>query len=176
MIFASKLKTAPYKYMMILSIVVVIHLLLPSKAFTTRQVDEYALKAAFVANFIRFIQWPKTTFSDSKQNYKLCYIGDETVKSHFSALNGKTIGDIQISVSRQSSHHNCNDCDIVFFSRTTANTDIKRILASLKDRAVLTIGESNDFIQFGGIIRFVLKKSKLHFQINHKKKKKKVLK
>ncbi len=130
------------------------------------EIEEYAVKAAFVFNFIKFIQWPKTSFSHDDSPYKLCFIGDAAVAEQFKKLDGALDGARKISVTHLFSIKKCKKCNILFISRNADKLFMEKIISRVKGKPVLTIGETKDFTKFGGIINFFLTNNRLHFEIN----------
>lgn len=127
---------------------------------------EYAVKAAFVYNFMKFIQWPDNTFPNETAPYRLCFTGDSVVAEQFNTLNGKMNGNRPIHVRRLNPWEECRDCDLLFISRKTGRDTSAKFLRQLKGKPVLTIGESKGFAHSGGIINFFTKGDHLQFEIN----------
>ncbi len=129
-------------------------------------VKEYAVKAAFVFNFTKFINWPEESFKDNKNTYQLYFIGDNTIAREFNKLNGKSSGQKTIDVHRLFPHEKCRKCDIIFISRDMDRMAVKKIISRLKGKPVLTIGETEEFTKLGGVISFFIENDHLHFKIN----------
>jgi len=132
------------------------------------EVEEYAVKAAFTFNFVQFVQWPETSFTNDTDPYHLCLIGDTTIVERFSAINGKKIGARTIYVHRLSSESEkeCEECDIIFISRNTDRSISEKIISKVEKKPVLTIGETKGFTKLGGMINFFSKDGRLQFEIN----------
>jgi len=58
------------------------------------------------------------------------------------------------------------DCQILFISSSESKR-LEQILAKLKGRSILTVGEFDGFVQSGGMIRFVTENNKIRFRINN---------
>lgn len=129
-------------------------------------VKEYAVKAAFVFNFTKFIHWPEKSFKNHKKAWQLYFIGNNTVANAFNKLNGKSSGQKKIDVHRLFPHEKCRKCDIIFISRATDSSVLKKIISRLKGKPVLTIGETEEFTKLGGVISFFIENDRLHFKIN----------
>ena len=141
-------------------------MVLPSERAMAREVDEYAVKAAFVLNFVRFTLWPENQFTKDTDSYRLCFMGNTNVAKEFAAINGKKNGERNIYVHDLSSGVEWNKCDIIFISRDTDPLVSKQIIAKVKGMPVLIIGETREFIKQGGVINFFSKGNRLHFEIN----------
>jgi len=133
------------------------------------EVKEYAVKAAFVFNFIKFIQWPENkSLTQQNSSYKLCFIGNNVVATQFTKLNGKTIGSKILETHRLLQARECQNCNIIFISKGTDALILKKIISRVSGKPVLTIGETKKFTEIGGVISFFLKNDHLHFAINIK--------
>lgn len=140
----------------------------------SQNLEEYRVKAAFVYNFTKLIQWPKTAFDSEKENFKIVVFGDEYLKESFQTIDGKIstgrLISIQYSDPKDNDYKNAlADSQIVFISRHTRLEQVLRILSSIGDRPVLTIGEAKNFSRAGGIIQFFTREDQLHFEVNIKK-------
>ncbi len=77
----------------------------------------------------------------------------------------KALGGHPLVIERYRRIEDAKDCQILFISRSE-NARMGSILDGLKGRSVLTIGDTDGFIENGGIIRFVTVNNKIHFKIN----------
>jgi len=140
----------------------------------SQNLEEYKVKAAFVYNFTKLIQWPKTAFDNEEKNFKIVVFGDEYLKESFQTIDGKISTGRLISI--QYLDPKANDykkmpaeSQIVFISRHMRLEQVRQILSSIGDRPVLTIGEAKNFSRAGGIIQFFTRDEQLHFEVNLKK-------
>jgi len=140
----------------------------------SQNLEEYKVKAAFVYNFTKLIQWPKTAFDNEEKNFKIVVFGDEYLKESFQTIDGKISTGRVISI--QYPDPKANDykkmpaeSQIVFISRHMRLEQVRQILSSIGDRPVLTIGEAKNFSRAGGIIQFFTRDEQLHFEVNLKK-------
>ena len=140
----------------------------------SQNLEEYKVKAAFVYNFTKLIQWPKTPFDSEEENFKIVVFGDEYLKESFQTIDGKISTGRVISI--QYLDPKANDYKkmpaeirIVFISRQMRLEQVRQILSSIGDRPVLTIGEAKNFSRAGGIIQFFTRDEQLHFEVNLKK-------
>ena len=152
--------------MLIFFIVLLLLLSCADTKIMAGEVKEYAVKAAFVFNFTKFIHWPENSFKNNKSSYHLCFIGNNTVAREFNKLNGKYNGRKMIDVHRLSPDEKCRKCDIIFISRDMNRMAVKKIISRLKGKPVLTIGETEEFTKLGGVISFFIENDRLHFKIN----------
>lgn len=132
------------------------------------EAGEYEVKAAFIFNFIKFAQWPETAFSDGKDPYHICVMGDDSLTGQFQAIDGQRKGNRKIKVDSLKGEAVPHNCHILFFDRNTDASICKKIMADLGGKPILMIGETQEFIQWGGAISFFSKNNRLHFKISPK--------
>lgn len=126
--------------------------------------NEYRVKAAFILNFARFVEWPGDAYSEGGA-LVVGIIGDDPFGSSLDRLNGSTVGGRRIVVRRLKSGDYLRGCQILFVSSSERNR-LGKILESVRGGSVLTIGELPQFNQAGGIIKFVIQDNKVRFEIN----------
>jgi len=140
----------------------------------SQNLEEYKVKAAFVYNFTKLIQWPQTAFDSEEENFKIVVFGDEYLKESFQTIDGKISTGRVISIQYPDPKANdykkmLVESQIVFISRHMRLEQVLQILSSIGDRPVLTIGEAKNFSRAGGIIQFFTRDEQLHFEVNLKK-------
>ncbi|MBA3006853.1 MAG: YfiR family protein [Desulfocapsa sp.] len=141
-------------------------LLLSDKVFA-REGEEYAVKAAFILNFAKVTLWPEKIFADSPATIDVGLVGeDESLAMAFKSIDGKQVGDRTLRVRFIPPAGDCRGCEILFVSNAIDRATLLRFLTAVKDQPVLIIGETPDFARIGGIINFISKNGRLHFEIN----------
>jgi YfiR/HmsC-like len=127
---------------------------------------EYQLKAAFLFNFAKFIQWPSSSFANSQSEFGICILGDDPFgKSIDDVLRGKTIGEHPVAVTRAKHLEELTHCQIVFVS-SSEKKRMPEILAVLKGTNTLAVGETEGFAASGGVIQFTIEDQRVRFIIN----------
>ncbi len=126
---------------------------------------EIKLKAAYLYNFLRFVEWPENT----KLTSDICVYGiQENYKSAFNSMAALSKKSRKLNIKLLNVNdklNNLNSCQIIFIT-AKADHKSKYILDYLKDKNSLTIGESPRFIQRGGMINFIRVSDKVKFEIN----------
>ncbi|MBU1403899.1 MAG: YfiR family protein [Proteobacteria bacterium] len=129
--------------------------------------EEYELKAGFLYNFFNFIKWPDRSFDSPKSPYVLVIVGSgEKNRTIEHALHNSTVGARPMKIITTSSVADLDKAHMVFFLESYNSPDLPKVLAQLKGKPVITVGEEKNFIALGGDINFVQKGAKIKFQIN----------
>ena len=126
---------------------------------------EYQIKAAYLYNFAKFVEWPAQRFANDQAPLVIGILGKDPVGEGLQAIaqnhkiNGRNIVIKQITTAGEA-----GNVHLLFFSDD--DTRVMETLAVLKWGAVLTVGESDKFIAAGGMINFVHEADKVRFEIN----------
>jgi len=141
-------------------------LLFTPRPIVAERADEYQVKAAFLYNFAKFVEWPETIFKSSGEPISICVIGHNPFGPMLKAsVNGKTIGERKFVVEDQADVQHAAACRIVFIS-SSERRRLRSIMARLKGRTILTVGETEGFAEEGGVINFKLVADTVRFEIN----------
>lgn len=146
---------------------------------------EYQIKAAFLYNFIKFVDWPQEKVSDTNEPVVIGVIGKAPLENAFKPMKGKApdINGKPILVKYFKSFEELmksgeNDkealqkkldalrkCHLLFIC-ASEQKNASAILDAVKESSVLTVGENSEFVGLGGIINFVQEDEKMRFEIN----------
>lgn len=127
---------------------------------------EYQVKAAFLYNFAKFVEWPADAFEGAGGAVILCVMGDDPFGDSLgNVVRGESLNGRRLAVHRTRDLSDLHACHVVFVPRSERSRQ-ERILDALRHRGVLTVGESDGFLTGGGMIRFVLEQNKVRFDIN----------
>lgn len=125
---------------------------------------EYILKAAFVYNFGKFVDWPPAAFASDRAPLVVCVHGERAFKGMAATLRTKSVNDRPIAVVDAHSGDAQLPCNIVFFG-----DDDDPHLDALRAGTVpgvLTVGDSDDFIRAGGMVGLITVENKIRFEVN----------
>ena len=124
---------------------------------------ESELKAAFLVNFPRYVDWP----SGDTAPIVFALFGEGGLESDIrKAITGKTVSKRPLVFKRVTTEEECaQGCDVLFIGADERRR-IPSLLERLQNKRVLTIGESDDFLERGGIIKLVRRGRNFRFQIN----------
>lgn len=127
---------------------------------------EYQIKAAFIHNFVKFIEWPADAFPERTSPVILCVIGKDPFGDVLeSTIGAKTIKGRGLAVRRFEGIEGLERCHILFVS-SSERDHLPQIVAALKGLSLLTVGEMDQFAESGGVINFILKRARIRFEIN----------
>ncbi len=124
---------------------------------------EYEVKAAFIYNFLKFIEWPESAPSDSTIN--LCIIGDDPFGTAINPVEGDSKSNKKILIKRYNKPTGLEGCKILFICRSEKR-QLSDILNAIKNMNVLTISDTEGFAEQGVIINFYIQDNKIRFEIN----------
>jgi len=138
-------------------------LLVPQSAFG-QSASEYEIKAAFLLNFTKFVEWPSTAFAAAESSLAICILAkDPFGRTLDDLVQGEAVNGRKIEVRRLSDLPQPRACQVVFVG--LPEKDLSKTLSSLGP-GVLSVGEGESFIRNGGIIGFVIEKRRVRFDIN----------
>lgn len=127
--------------------------------------DEYQVKAAFLFNFAKFVEWPPHGGAGSSGEIVMCVYGQNPFGTALDNMAGKPIGDKTFRVHEVSNAQQASKCDILFVSGAERKRT-RALLDEVKASSVLTVGETDDFIANGGIVAFKLRDARIRFEID----------
>jgi YfiR/HmsC-like len=129
--------------------------------------NEYAVKAAFLFHFAQFVEWPEGALSEANSPLVYCTIGEDPFQGALEAsFKGKVIGTHPLQVRHLKEASEAQGCHVVFIGKAMKRKRISEELASLKRNPVLTVGETNQFVEDSGMIGFCVAENKIRFDIN----------
>jgi YfiR/HmsC-like len=127
---------------------------------------EYQLKAAFLYNFAKFVDWPSNSFANDHSPFAICILGVDPFGSTIDdTLRGKTIGDHPVVVQRGKEPADVRHCHIIFIS-SSEKRRLPEILAALQGVNALIVGETERFADSGGTIQLMIEQNHVRFAIN----------
>jgi hypothetical protein len=135
--------------------------LLLAQDFTESQV-----KALFLLNFTKYVEWPTNAFEDDSTPITIGILGTSKVQDELEKIVvGRTTAHRPIVVRRIESPSDFSDCQVLFVS-SSETKHLAEILRRLHKLPVLTVGETEQFLDAGGMINFVPKDGKIRLTIN----------
>lgn len=146
------------------------------------QSREYQIKAAFIYNFTKFVDWPAEKMADANEPIIIGIIGKDPFGRAFEAIEDKQVKDRGIVVRRFERFEEIGKsdkdkaklgrrietlrkCHLLFICSSEKN-NLAKITTALKDYPVLTIGETAGFVEAGGIVELLVEQRKVRFEVN----------
>ncbi|SMC21507.1 protein of unknown function [Desulfacinum hydrothermale DSM 13146] len=125
---------------------------------------EEEVKAAFVFNFLKFVEWPEQ--GAASDPLVLCVQATHPLADTLKSLDGKEIRGRPLRVLDSVKISDLSRCQTLFLGSGIGPDQVDAILKDLSGRAVLTLGDSPEFCAQGGMIGLVKEGNKMRFQIN----------
>ena len=126
---------------------------------------EYTVKAAFLYNFLSFIEWGAAPQSGTVP-FRVCIIGaDPFGKTLDDLVKGERVGQRPIEVARPADEEAAASCQVVFVARTD-DARLPTIVRMAAGKGVLIVGESAKVLPACGAIAFVQEGERLRFDVN----------
>ncbi len=130
-----------------------------------RSFEKQTVQAMLTLNIAKFTSWPEETFINTGSSLNVCVFGDNIIQESFAKLDNKVVHKRNIEITRLSRLRNIQQCQILYISKLERNRQIS-LLAEIKNKPILTIGESVNFIKAGGIVGLESIKGKIQLNIN----------
>jgi hypothetical protein len=147
------------------SLILLLLLALPAAAQEAQPL-EYELKAAFLFNFVKFVEWPPEAFAGARSPLTICVYGQDPFGASLDGVvRGESLGERSLLVQRPETLDDLRDCHVLFVSRSERQR-MPEVLARVEGAPVLTVGDTDGFLRAGGMINFVLEENKVRFLIN----------
>ncbi len=152
--------------MMLARIQFMIALVLISLSATADEVSrEYRIKAAFIYNFTKFVMWPQQNPNFDDESFNVCILGDDRLTAAASTIQGKLVQGKVLQIKTITNAGENGECEIIFLA--ISNTEqLQQALESIKGTSVLSVGDSSDFVDKGGIIGLFVENNRVRFDIN----------
>lgn len=129
-------------------------------------VDDYKVKASFLYNFAKFVEWPSQDMVGLEGEVRLCVLGsDKTSAVLAEALDGQAAGKRRVTVRTIDDLTSASWCRIIFVTKES-DVEPEVIANSLGAASILTVGEIDEFAARGGMVNFISSDNKVRFEIN----------
>ena len=128
--------------------------------------SETQIKAGFVFNFARFVEWPESAFVTFTSPFVVCVVGAGPLAELLTETSvGKAVNGRPFSIKSMKSTDDLRLCHILYLGSLGERQEI-RALEPLKGSSVLTVSETHGFAPAGGMIGLVVQENKLKLEIN----------
>jgi hypothetical protein len=132
-----------------------------------RQVGEDDLKAAFLYNFAKYVEWPPSAFTGiSPETFRLCVVADPSfVKLVQDIVAAETIDDRPVVLLTPEGAEAARMCHILFIGGDERER-APGLLSAVQGSPVLTVGNGDEFLALGGMVGFVRDRTRVRFDVN----------
>jgi hypothetical protein len=138
--------------------------LLFSVAAPAQVAQEQVVKAGFLFNFARFVDWPEAAFRNGNQ-LVLCLAGTDPIGAALEPLKDKSVSGHPIDVRRLKAGDPLKPCHILFVSDSEKRR-LDAIIAEVRGAPVLLVSEIDNFLELGGMIQLVALDNRVQFEVN----------
>jgi hypothetical protein len=133
----------------------------------TASASEYQVKAVFIYNFTHFINWPERSFDSQYDSFVIGIIGNDPIGKYVeTAIANERVGTHRLRFERFNSIEEIKKCHILYVASKDPD-EIKRILEKVDGKNILTVGDTPNFVRWGGMIRFYTEEGRIRLQINN---------
>ena len=127
---------------------------------------EYQVKAAYLFNFLKFVEWPEDAFPDPLAPIVIGISGDDPFGNALpQVIIGKTVQGRDLVIHKYHSGEDMRGAHILFIGPSEKKR-LPQILSSLRGSSVLTVADTEGFLEAGGMIQFLSENNRVRFAIN----------
>jgi len=131
------------------------------------QVTEYEIKAAFLYNFGKFVEWPEETLRDPEAPFIIGILGQDPFGKILDRLVAEgRLKNHKITIKRFERLPDLEFCHILFIGKSEKKR-LPDIIEKIEQQCILTVSEIQNFIDFDGMIGLITTpENKVRFEIN----------
>ncbi len=141
--------------------------LVPELAHAQARPTEYQVKAAFIYNFAKFVEWPASSFTSTTAPLQLCVLGNNTLYADLQNIVAEKSIDSRPLQVRRVEMSEIKGCHVLFIG-SVESYRLQQALQAAQGASVLTIGDVAGFLDQGGIINFIFDQNRIRFDVNLK--------
>lgn len=132
------------------------------------QEREWEVKAAFIYNFAKFVEWPSQAFGTSNGLFTIGVVGCGALADALKALEGKPLRSRTITIRQVGQPEEGKKCQMLVISQPEGR-QAGLFITATRGQSILTVGDSlENFLALGGMINLVQVDDKIRFEINAK--------
>jgi hypothetical protein len=138
----------------------------PRRIFAQQAASEYEVKAAYLFNFLKFVEWPADMSPSPSGKWVIGVVGVSPFGDELAqVVSGKVVQGHELQVKNFQAAEDVRTCHILFISDSERKR-IPAILTALSSSSVLTVGDMDNFTRAGGMIQFVMEDGRVRFVID----------
>lgn len=134
--------------------------------FSQARSQEYQLKAKYLRTIPSFVEWPPSAANSSRSTFQLCTVGDYPFGVGLAReVRGVSVGGRRIELRWVHKEQELDGCEVIFIGRSEKKR-YGKILEGLRGKSVLTVGESEGFLEAGGMVELSFANDRLQLEVN----------
>lgn len=126
-------------------------------------VSEDSVKAAFMLNFAKFIDWPVN--GRGNDPLLICSLGARVLSGSLESLQGRIVKGREVRVRGSTRPSELHECQILFIA-AEEEPRVEWVLQRVAKLPILTISDAPNFVHAGGMIGLLHENDRLRFDIN----------
>jgi hypothetical protein len=136
-----------------------------ASAVAAEALTEVQVKAAYVYNFVKYVEWPAGAFATAQSPVVLCVAAGDGLRGALAAIDGKQAQGRALQLRRAVRPDEFRSCHVLFVPESEER-EAGELLRRAGSLPVLTVGEHDGFAAAGGVIGFVVRDDRVQFEIN----------
>ncbi|MGD0938921.1 MAG: YfiR family protein [Terracidiphilus sp.] len=130
------------------------------------RMSEYAVKAAYLFNFGKFVRFAASEAANNQQTFDICIVGEDPLGHTLDTLTeNEQLDGKPVRVARLKTSAGAHGCAIAYIS-SSEGARVRADLDALRGQAVLTVSDAANFLQQGGMIQFLTVENHVRFAVN----------
>ncbi|MGH9524208.1 MAG: YfiR family protein [Terriglobales bacterium] len=123
------------------------------------------VKAGFIYNFTRYIEWPLPADTD-RTRFHVCTAGEDGVVDQLEvAVQGKVVDNRRIFVIRLRDPDSLATCEVLYVANISRSFE-EQLAAAVAGLPVLTVGNKPGFLRGAGMLTFVIEDNRVRFDVD----------
>jgi hypothetical protein len=145
---------------------VILFIALPGVQGQHPKPSEYEVKATYLYNFSKFVDWPPNGAHSQSDSFTICVLGEDPFGPALNTtLADESIAGKSVVAKRIPTSQDAVNCRVLFIS-SSEDKQLKQIFTILGDASILTVSDLPQFTQRGGMVQFLLEDNKIRFEVN----------
>ena len=134
-------------------------------AFANNTSPEYAVKAAYIFNILRFAESADSSLLENVDEIKVCMLGESKFGQYILPIETKHIGGKPLHIVNKTSLQETQNCQLVFIGNTSSYPpdEISNVLGNKK---IIVVGDDMNFVKSGGMFAFYIENKKVRLGLN----------
>lgn len=124
--------------------------------------SEHQIKAAYLVNFMKYVEWPVTT----RTTTTICLFGRDTLGTSLAGYEGRSVGGKELLIRRAHSPDDIANCQLVFVP-DVEEARISAVLRWVEGLPVLVVSDAEGFARMGGGMELVQGGNRVQFIVNN---------